>query len=69
MDHLNYLCRVNIMLLRLFVAAVWSLAGDDLLALVCDVYCGFVTFCGVLGRVWCLIDTWSLPSFLLLLWS
>ena len=28
----------------------------DLLALVCDVYCGFVTFpCGILGQVWYLI--------------
>ena len=30
----------------------------DLLALVCDVYCGFVTFpCGILGQVWYLIVT------------
>ena len=29
---------------------------DDLLALVCDVYCGFVTFpYGILGQVWYLI--------------
>ena len=28
----------------------------DLLALVCDVYCDFVTFpFGILGQVWCLI--------------
>ena len=28
----------------------------DLLALVCDVYCGFDTFpCGILGQAWCLI--------------
>ena len=58
------------MLLRLFVAALWSPAGGDLLALVCDIYCGCVTFaCGVLGRMWCLIV--SIPGlcrlFLLLL--
>ena len=29
---------------------------SDLLALVCDVYCIFVTFpCGIMGQVWCLI--------------
>ena len=37
----------------------WS---PDLLALVCDVYCGFVTFpCGILGQVWYLIV--SIPDF------
>ena len=44
MDHLCYLGLVIVMLLRLFIAALWSPAG---LALVCDEYCGFVTFpCG-----------------------
>ena len=36
------------------VVTCWERA--DLLALVCDVYCGFVTFpCGILGEVWYLI--------------
>ena len=36
------------------VVTCWERA--DLLALVCDVYCGFVIFpCGILGQVWCLI--------------
>ena len=44
------------MLLRLFIAALWSPERADLLALVCDVYCGFVTFqCDILGKVWYLI--------------
>ena len=38
---------------RLFIATMWS---PDLLALVCDVYCDFVTFSfGILGQVWYLI--------------
>ena len=46
MDHLCYLCRVFAMLLRLFIA------GVHLLALVCEVYCDFVTFpLGILGQV------------------
>ena len=49
MDHLCYLCLVIVMLLRLFIAAC---ERADLLALVCDLYCGFVTFpCGILGQV------------------
>ena len=46
------------MLLRLFIAALWSPAGKgaDLLPLVRDGYCIFVTFpCGILGQVWYLI--------------
>ena len=46
------------MLSRLSIAALWSPAakGPDLLALVGDVYCIFVTFpCGILGQVWCLV--------------
>ena len=36
------------------VVTCWERA--DLLALVCDVYCDFVTFpCGILGQVWYLI--------------
>ena len=46
-------CLVFLMLSRLFIAA-WERA--DLLALVSDVYCIFVTFpCGILGQVWYLI--------------
>ena len=58
MDHLCYLCLVIVMLLRLFITALWSPSWEraDLLALVCDVYCGCVTFpCGILGQVWYLI--------------
>ena len=52
-DHLCYLCLVFVMLSRLFIAALWV---HDLLALVCDVYCDFVTFpFGILGQVWYLI--------------
>ena len=57
MDHLCYLCIVFVMLSCLFIAACGHLKGrTDLLALVCDVYCGFVTFpfC-ILGQVWYLI--------------
>ena len=46
------------MLLRLFIAALWSPAGRraDLSALVCDVYCVCVTLPrGILGHVWYLI--------------
>ena len=40
----------------------------DLLALVCDVYCGYVSFpCGILGQVWYLIvsipDLWHFSYF------
>ena len=44
------LCPVFLMLSRLFIAALWSPAGKrvDLLALIGDVYCIFVTFpCGI----------------------
>ena len=51
MDHLYV---VIVMLLFLFIAALWE--RTDLLALVCDVYCDFVIFpCGILGQVWYLI--------------
>ena len=62
MDHLCYLCLVFGMLLRLFIAALWSPEREraDLLTLVCDVYCDFVTFpCGILKQVWYLIVSFS----------
>ena len=39
MNHLGYLCLMFVMLLRMFVAALWSPAGKGLTswALVCDV--------------------------------
>ena len=46
------------MLSCLFIAALWSPEGEraDILALVCDVYCDFVTFpFGILAQVLCLI--------------
>ena len=55
---MDLLCFVFLMLWRLFIAALWSPAGKgaDLLALVGDVYCTFVTFpYGILGQVWYLI--------------
>ena len=58
MEHLCYLCLVFGMLLRLFIAALWSPEREsaDLLTLVCDFYCDFVTFqCGIQGQVWNLI--------------
>ena len=45
------------------VATCWE--GADLSALVCDVYCVFVTFpCGIQGQVWYLIV--SFPDLCLL---
>ena len=49
--------------------APFVLLCERLLALVCDVYCGFVTFpCGILGQVWYLIvlipDFYRLPLML-----
>ena len=58
MDHLCYLCLVFVMLLRLFIAALWSPAGKRLSSWLSFVMinCVFVTFlCGVLGQVWYLI--------------
>ena len=55
MDHLCFLCLVFLMLLPMFIAALWTPA---LLALVGDVYCIFVSFpFGILGQVWYLIVT------------
>ena len=58
MDHLCYFCLVFDMLLRLFIAALWSPAGKGLTSWRSFVmfYCVFVTFpCGILGQVWYLI--------------
>ena len=58
MDHLCYLCLVFVMLLRLFIAALWSPAGKGLTSLLLFVMlnCVFVTFpCVILGQVWYLI--------------
>ena len=45
MDHLCYLCIVFVMLLRLFIAALWSPEGKGLTywCRVYDVYCDFGT--------------------------
>ena len=57
-----FLCLVFLMLLRLFIAALWSPA---FLTLVGDVYCIFVTFPrGILGQVCYLIV--SFPDLCLL---
>ena len=59
MGHLCFLCLVFLMLLRLFIACclvVTYWARVDLLALVGDVYCIFVTFPScILGQAWYLI--------------
>ena len=57
MDHLCYmhLCLVFAMLSSLFIAALWSPAGEGLTSwLFFDVSnCDFVTFpCGILDQVW-----------------
>ena len=52
MDHLCYLCLVFVMLSRLFIAALWSPAGNGLTSwpLFVMFNCVFVTFpCGILG--------------------
>ena len=67
MDLLCYLCLVFVMLLRLFIAALWPPAGKGLtlLALLCDVKLCFVTFtCGILGQAWYMIV--SIPDLCLL---
>ena len=54
MDHLCYLCLVFVMLLRLFIDALWSLAGKGLTSWVLfEMFnCVFVTFpCGILYHV------------------
>ena len=54
MDHLCYVCFVFVMLLRLFIAAMWSPTRKGLTfgLLFVMSYCDFVTFpCGILGQV------------------
>ena len=63
MDHLSYLFLVFVMLLRLFIAALWSPAGKGLVFWLSFVMfnCVFVTFpCSILGQMWYLIV--SLPD-------
>ena len=58
MEYLCYLCLVFVMLLRLFIAALWSPAGKGLTfwRLFVMFNCVFVTFpCGILGLVWYLM--------------
>ena len=53
--NLCYLCLVFIMLLRLFIAALWSSVGKGLASWLSFVMfnCVFVTFpCRILGQVW-----------------
>ena len=54
-DHLCYLCHMFFMLLRLFIAALWSPAGKGLTSWLLFVMfnCVFVSFpCGIMGQVW-----------------
>ena len=58
MDQMCLLCLVFFMLLRLFIAALWSPVGKGLTSwpLFVMFNCVFVTFpCGILGQVWYLI--------------
>ena len=58
MAHSCYLCLMFAMLLRLYIAVLWSPAGKELTSLLLFVmsYCDFVTFlCGILCQVWYLI--------------
>ena len=59
MDHFCHLCFMSVILSCLFLAALWSPAGEGLsswLSYMCDVFLCFVTFLyGVLGQVWYLI--------------
>ena len=53
MDHLCNLCVVFVMLSRLFIASLWSSAGEGLTSWLLFVMfnCGCVTFpCGILVR-------------------
>ena len=52
--YLCYLCHVFVMLLRLFIAALWSPVGKMLISWLSFVMfdCVFVTFpCGIVGQV------------------
>ena len=56
MDHLCYLCLVIVMLLRLFIAALWSPAGKGLTSwLLFVMVIVFFLLSHVLGQVWYLI--------------
>ena len=58
MVHLFYLCLMFVMLLCLFIAALWSPAGKGLTSWLLFVMfnCVFVSFpCRILGQVWNLI--------------
>ena len=58
MDHLCYLCLVLVMLLRLFIAALWSPVGKGQTSWLSFVMfnCVFVTFpCGILGLFDCFV--------------
>ena len=55
MDHLCYLCLVFVMILRLFIASLWSPAGKGLAYWLLFLMFNFifVTFsCGIQGQVW-----------------
>ena len=63
MDHLGYLCLVFVMILRLFIAALWSLAVIGLTSCLSFVMfnCVFVTFpCCIIGQLWYMIA--SIPD-------
>ena len=63
MDHLCYLCFVFVMLSRLFIAALWSPAGEGLTSWLLFVMFNFdfVTLrCGILDQVRYLIT--SIPD-------
>ena len=57
MDHLCYLWLVFVMLSRLFIATLWSLAGKGLTSLLSFVMCNFILSLSpvVLDQVWYLI--------------
>ena len=67
MNHLCSLCLVFVMLLYLFIVALWSHAGKGLTSWLSFVMfnCVFVTFpCSILGQVWYLIVSIPDPCFL-----
>ena len=69
-DHFCYLCFVFVMLSCLSISALWSPAGNGLTSwLACiEVLLCFVTLpCGVLGQMWCLIVSYLIFAFLLIL--
>ena len=66
MDHLCFLCRVFPMLLRLFIAALWSPAGKGLTSWLLSVMFIVLSLLShvLIGQVWYLIV--SLPDLCLL---